>query len=205
MDLSMTVREPLYRGDSLNRKVIYLCPQKIGEIDLASAQLYLSYIRADGTPDIVLLERMSELYNAEYYQFTFPVTCKLTQYAGEVCTWITIFDGPPSAPQTAKSSECVLRIQQSKNLDDCLCDCQITALYQMQKQMTQSLDQKADGLDYDEATRKLQLKSGESAIGESVTIPSDQYRKGLLDEIAEEWSDMNSTADADSADEWESM
>ena len=63
MQLTVTVREPLYRGDNLNRKLIYLAPMQIGEIDLASAALYLSYIRADGVADIVCLERGDEQYN----------------------------------------------------------------------------------------------------------------------------------------------
>ena len=133
MQLTVTVREPLYRGDNLNRKLIYLTPMQIGEIDLASATLYLSYIRADGVADIICLERSEEQYNENYYQYTVPVTCKLSKYPGVVCTWISIYAGSAECPKISKSSECVLQIQDSKNMDDYLCDHQLTAIYQAQK------------------------------------------------------------------------
>ena len=80
MNLVVTSREPLYRGDHLSQKLTFLIPTKIGDLDMASATLYLSYIRADGTADIDLLKRGEELYNESYYQFTMPVTSKLTRY-----------------------------------------------------------------------------------------------------------------------------
>jgi|GEM_PF-4246259 hypothetical protein len=84
MDLVTTVREPLFRGDNLNRKLVYLIPLTVGDIDMLTAYVYLNYIRADGEPDVVVLERMEEKYNESYYQYTFPVTCRLTKYSGEV-------------------------------------------------------------------------------------------------------------------------
>lgn len=135
MDLVTTVREPLFRGDNLNRKIVYLVPLKVGDIDMLTAYVYLNYIRADGVADVVVLERMEEMYNESYYQYTFPVTCKLTRYPGEVCTWMQIYTGTPSNPSVQKTGECMLQIQESKNIDDYLCDHQVTAIYQLQKQM----------------------------------------------------------------------
>lgn len=135
MDLVITVREPLFRGDNLNRKIVYLIPLKVGDIDVLSASVYLNYIRADGVADVVILERMEEMYNESYYQYTFPINCKLTKYPGEVCTWIQFFAGTPSNPNIQKTGECVLQIQSSKNIDDYLCDHQLTAIYQLQKQI----------------------------------------------------------------------
>ena len=86
MNLVVTVNDAIYRGDNLNRKIIYLIPLTVGEIDILTAKVYLSYIRADGVPDIVILERMDEKYKESYYQYTLPVTCKLTKYPGEICT-----------------------------------------------------------------------------------------------------------------------
>lgn len=135
MDLVTTVREPLFRGDNLNRKIVYLVPLKVGDIDMLTAYVYLNYIRADGVADVVVLERMEAMYNESYYQYTFPVTCKLTKYPGEVCTWMQIYTGTPSNPSIQKTGECVLQIQESKNIDDYLCDHQVTAIYQLQKQI----------------------------------------------------------------------
>ena len=68
MDLVITVREPLFRGDNLNRKLVYLMPLTIGDIDMLTAYVYLNYIRADGVADVVVMERMEEMYNESYYR-----------------------------------------------------------------------------------------------------------------------------------------
>lgn len=138
MDLVTTVREPLFRGDNLNRKLVYLIPLTVGDIDMLTAYVYLNYIRADGEPDVVVLERMEEKYNESYYQYTFPVTCKLTKYPGEVCTWMQIYTGTPSNPTIQKTGECMLQIQDSKNMDDYLCDHQVSAIYALQKQVEET-------------------------------------------------------------------
>lgn len=135
MSLVITVREPIYRGDNLNQKIRYLVPLTVGDIDMQTAFVYLSYIRADGAADVVCLERMEEKYNESYYQYILPVTCKLTKCAGQVCTWMQIYAGSPSNPEISKSGECILQIEDSKNMDDYFCDHQVTAIYQMQKQM----------------------------------------------------------------------
>lgn len=138
--LVITQREPIYRGDNLTQKIRYLLPMTVGDIDMLTAFVYLNYIRADGTPDVVYLERMDEKYNESYYQYTFPVSCKLTRCPGEVCTWLTIFTGTPSNPVVSKTGECILQIEESKNMDDYFCDHQITAIYELQK----SLDEKSE-------------------------------------------------------------
>ena len=163
MNLVITVNDTIYRGDNLCRKVIYLVPTSVGEIDVASANVYLSYIRADGTPDIVILERMEEKYKDTYYQYTLPVDCKLTKYAGEVCAWLQIFSGSPSNPTIAKSGECVIFIHESKNMDDYLCDHQLTALYQLHKA-------KADNIVYDTDGNYVQLTSDGVPIGDKIDM-----------------------------------
>lgn len=114
MNLVMTVNEPIYRGDNLNQKIVYLIPLQVGEVDMLAATPYLSYIRADGVADIVRLERTGEKYKEAYYQYVFPVSCRLSKYPGEVCTWLQIFSGTPSNPTIAKSGECLLYVEDSK-------------------------------------------------------------------------------------------
>lgn len=141
MTLAITVNGPIYRGDNLAEKIIYLTPKKLNEIDIAGgARLYLSYIRADGTADIILLDRMESLYNETFCQFTVPVTCNMTRYPGEVCTWLTVFAESPdrSKPVVAKSGECILRVMASKSMNDYLDDTKLTALYQMQRMIDEN-------------------------------------------------------------------
>lgn len=105
MNLVITVREPIYQGDNLNQKIIYLIPKTIGDIDIASAKLYLNYIYADGTPDIDELNRLDNMYNDKYYQYTLPVTSKLTNHDGDICTWLDIRSGLTTDPIKSKSGE----------------------------------------------------------------------------------------------------
>lgn len=135
MDLTITVNESIRRGENISKKITYLIPVKVGGVDTLSAVPYLCYVRADGTADIIRLDSTGEMYKDQYLQYTIPVTCKMTKYPGELCTWIEVFSGTPSKPTIAKSSECLLYVEDSKNVDDCLCDHQLAAIYQMQKQI----------------------------------------------------------------------
>ena len=170
-----TVTEPIYRGDNLNQKIRFLIPHDVDDIEVATAMLYLCYVRADGVADVAVLERDEADYNETYYQYAFPVDCKLTKYPGEVCAWLNIYNGDVSQPMVAKTGEVVLRVQASKNMDDYLCDHQMSALYALQKSTNSSvetiqaaLDKKADSLVYDADEKKLWRESDGKKIGEAV-------------------------------------
>lgn len=181
MDLTITVNEPIYRGDNLNQKITYLVPKVVNEIDMLIATAYLCYIRADGTPDIIVLERSDEPYNEAYYQYTIPVTCKMTKFPGEVCTWMQIYAGTPSNPTTAKSGECTLQIQDSKNMDDYMCDYQMTALYQLTHTMNTAIEEmnetietaieaKADNIVFNDEDNTIQLTSNGVPVGDKIVV-----------------------------------
>lgn len=186
MNLVVTVNEPLYRGDNLNRKIIYLIPLTVGEIDMLTANVYLSYIRADGVADVVILERMEAKYKENYYQYTLPVTCKLTRYPGEVCTWVQIYTGSPSNPIVSKSGECMLYIQESKSMDEYLDDNKMTALYQIHHQMNTGFEHmeesiiaveaiasaKADNIVFNSEDSTIQLTANGEPIGDKVVVSS---------------------------------
>lgn len=125
-DLVMTVGEPIYMGDNLNQKIAYLIPFQVDEIDIQAATLYLRYIRADGVADSVRLDRKEETYKDIYYQYELPVSCKLSECPGDICTWIQILAGDPSNQAVATSGECVLYVRESKNVDDYICGDQQT-------------------------------------------------------------------------------
>lgn len=184
MSLVITVYEPIYRGDNLNQKITYLIPKNVGEIDMLAATVFLCYIRADGVPDIITLERNEEPYNESYYCYTIPVTCKMSRYPGEICTWLQIFSGSPSNPKTAKSGECMLQVQDSKNMDDYLCDHQMTALYQLHTELNNAVDnvnamvdevnteleKKADNIMFHAEDNTIQLSANGEPIGDRITI-----------------------------------
>lgn len=182
MNLVMTVSEPIYRGDNLNQKIIYLIPPQVGEVDILSATLYLNYIRADGVADIVRLSRSEEKYKETYYQYSLPVSCRLSKCPGEVCSWLQIYSGTPSNPTIAKSGECLLYIEDSKNMDDYICDHQLTAIYQMQKQIDGGSSDSGDTPDWEDMS---------GSTSEDSTMP--------------DWETMD-TSDTDTGDaSWDEM
>ena len=213
MALSITVNEPIRRGDNLSNKLIFLVPMQLREIDMPSAVVYLCYLRADGSPDIIRLERAEQTYNEMYYQYAVPVSCMLTRYPGQVCVWLEVFSGSASNPTSAKSSECLLYIEDAKNIGDYLCGDQITVLYQMQKEIENNkesidseLGNKVDGLIYDKESRKLSLTSKGVTISEPVVVPADEYMNDAKDAVEDTWSDMADTGDDTSgSDAWEQM
>lgn len=140
MRLVVTKRDTIYRGENMKQAITFLLPLTVGEIDVAVSTIFLSYIRPDGTPDIVMLERDDDMYNSNYYKYTIPVTCKLSRYPGSICMWLQFYDGDPGSPMIRKSGECTITVTNSKSMDDCLGDHQITALYQLKKQLDEMTD-----------------------------------------------------------------
>lgn len=184
MNLVITKNEPIYRGDHMNQKITYLIPIMVGDIDMLSATVYLSFIRADGTADIALLVREDEPYNERYYQYHLPVTSTLSRFPGEICTFLQIFSGPPRHPVIAKSGECMLRIMDSKNMDEYITDRNLRMVYEMQRYMedkvekvestlneridktNENVDAKADNIVFDEENSTIQLVSTVKTINE---------------------------------------
>lgn len=184
MNLVITINEPIYRGDNLNQKITYLVPLRVGNVDMLTATVYLNYIRSDGTPDVVMLDRQEEKYNESYFKYLLPVTCKLSKYAGEVCTWMQIYSGDVSNPTIAKSGECVLRVLESKDMDEYLGDRTVTALYQLKKQMENEFEtvensidaliaEKADNIVFNEEDSTLQLVANGVPVGDRVAVSTN--------------------------------
>ena len=188
MNLCMTKKEPIYRGDHLNRTITYLIPLTVGNIDMLRATVYLSYIRADGTADIALLVREDKPYNDRYYKYHLPITCTLSRYAGEVCTFLQIFSGSPRRPTIAKSSECFLQVVDSKNMDEYITDRNLRLIYEMQRYMEDKVEKaekalneridktdevvaaKADNIVFNEEDSTIQLVSTIPVLDEEGNI-----------------------------------
>lgn len=184
MNLVITKNEPIYRGDHMNQKITYLIPITVGDIDMLTATVYLSFIRADGTADIALLVREEEPYNERYYQYHLPVTSTLSRFPGEICTFLQIFSGPPRCPVVAKSGECMLRVMDSKNMDEYITDRNLRMVYEMQRYMEdkvekvestlneridktdKNVDAKADNIVFDEENSTIQLVSTVKTVDE---------------------------------------
>lgn len=135
MQLIVTQEGTIYRGDNMGQAITFLVPLRVSEIDIGTATIFLNYIRPDGSPEVVILERDSDMYDPYHYQFILPVTCKMSRYPGVICMWLQIMDGETENPAIKKSGECTIRIRESKSMDEYLCDHQLLALYQLKKKV----------------------------------------------------------------------
>lgn len=196
MDLVVTSYEPIYRGDHLNQKITFLIPVRVGDINIEAAAVYLSYVRADGTADIALLVRDKEKYNEQYFQYYLPVISTLSRYPGEVCMFLQIFSGPPRHPTIAKSGECILRVIDSKNMDEYITDRNLRLIYEMQRYMEDKLEEaettltdrinntddilarKADNLIFNPEDSTIQLVSTVTVKNEDGTMEIQQIPLG---------------------------
>lgn len=199
MNLVITKNEPIYRGDHMNRKITYLIPITVGDVDMLTATVYLSFVRADGTADIALLVREEEPYNERYYQYHLPVTTTLSRFPGEICTFLQIFSGPPRHPIIAKSGECMLRVMDSKNMDEYITDRNLRMVYEMQRYMEDKVEKveatlneridktdeavaaKADNIVFDPEDSTIQLVSTVEVKDEEGN-PTGEYEKIPLGE-----------------------
>lgn len=177
MSLLVTQSTPIYRGDNMSSAITFLLPLLVDKIDLATATVFLSYIRADGEPDMVILSRLDEKYNPSYYQYVLPVTCKLSKYPGQINMWLQICDDNNTCrPSIKKSGECFIRIHESKSMDNLVGDRQLTAVYQLLK--------KCDKLSEDASTDCTWGDISTENEGEWGEITDPDY------DLGDEWEDM---------------
>ena len=156
MRLVVTKKDNIYRGDNMNKSIVFLLPRMIEDTNTADMTIFLSYIRPNGSPDIVMLERDHIMYNSEYYKYALPVTCKLSRYPGNIVMWLQFMAGDAQSPTISKSGECMVTVLQSKSLDNCFSDHQLMAIYQLK----QKLDEVSDDSDWTNMTDES--KDGES-------------------------------------------
>lgn len=178
-NLVTTVWEPIYRGDHMNQKIIYLVPPLVDEIDMSTAAIYLNTVRADdGEPNIIILRKLEELYKG-YYQYTFPVTCKLSKEPGEIVTWMHIASGTTADSKIAKSGENILCILESRDMDSCIDDYAgddlnvdevLTAIHQLNENVEALVSAKADNIIYDPENSTIQLVANGEPVGDMVYV-----------------------------------
>ena len=179
-NLVTTTWEPIYRGDHLNQKIRYLIPTYVDDIDMSTAAVYLNTLRVeDGEPNIIILEKTEEPYNEYYYQYAFPVTCRLSKEAGEIITWMHISSGTGSDTMVAKSGENVLCIFESRDMDDIIdnydgedmgVDEVLTAIHQLNENIESIIAVQADNIYYDPENSTIQLIAKGEPIGDTIYV-----------------------------------
>ena len=140
LTLTITEYEQIFQGENLSKSITFLVPKIVGELDIKSMIAYLVYIRADGHPDIVCLEREEEDYNDDYYQYIVPIQETVTRYPGEIVFWLEFFAGLASNPTVLRTGTSGLHIIEHPTVTDSLTDSQVTAIYQLSARILDTED-----------------------------------------------------------------
>lgn len=142
--LVVTSADRIYQGDNMAKKITFVVDRNVLGYDPAASFLYLVYIRADGHPDIVYLERSEEMYNDECYQYTLAAPEAVTRYPGDITMWVVMmFDQQDYVsneegvvPPAKLSTDPVhIKIWEKPISNSTMIDSQLTAIYQMSKKV----------------------------------------------------------------------
>lgn len=190
-NLIATKRDAIYRGEDLSEKITFVLPLSIGDIDIGTATVRLNYTRSDEWSNIVSLTKDDEMYSDAYYKFITPVDAHMSAKAGNLTVWLEISDGEDN-PMIAKSSECILKILDTTDIDGHTPEDQEDkeSIMASIAEIKDALKLKADRISYDAANREISIYSGDDKIGQSVVVPDDSYMDDVKDATEDVWHDI---------------
>lgn len=207
-ELITTVRGTIYQHERNADTLVFLLPQKYEETDMADCTVYMRYVLPSGSGYSETIEMDPIPYNDEYYRYRLKAASRFTKEFGLITLWLTALKHDSEV--LLETGDAVVPVFERKNIDEFLSDDDKSKIDLLDEKIAQLQRDKADGLSYDKETRKLQLTADGIAIGEDVTVPSDDYSSGF----GEEWEDMEETGglnnrteqvEASSCRHWESM
>lgn len=207
-ELITTVRGTIYQHERNADTLVFLLPQKYEETDMADCTVYMRYVLPSGSGYSETIEMDPIPYNDEYYRYRLKAASRFTKEFGLITLWLTALKHDSEV--LLETGDAVVPVLERKNIDEFLSDDDKSKIDLLDEKIAQLQRDKADGLSYDKETRKLQLTADGIAIGEDVTVPSDDYSSGS----GEEWEDMEEAGGLSNATEqgedssyrhWESM
>lgn len=207
-ELITTVRGTIYQYERNADTLVFLLPQKYEETDMADCTVYMRYVLPSGSGYSETIEMDPIPYNDEYYRYRLKAASRFTKEFGLITLWLTALKHDSEV--LLETGDAVVPVLERKNIDEFLSDDDKSKIDLLDEKIAQLQRDKADGLSYDKETRKLQLTADGIAIGEDVTVPSDDYSS----DFGEEWEDMEETGglnnraeqvEAASYRHWESM
>lgn len=207
-ELITTVRGTIYQYERNADTLVFLLPQKYEETDMADCTVYMRYVLPSGSGYSETIEMDPVPYNDEYYRYRLKAASRFTKEFGLITLWLTALKHDSEV--LLETGDAVVPVLERKNIDEFLSDGDKGKIDLMDEKIAQLQRDKADGLTYDKGTRKLHLTADGVAIGNDVTVPSDDYSSCS----GEEWEDMEDAGGLSNATEqgedssyrhWESM
>lgn len=198
-NLSTTIRATIFQYETNADTLVILVPKIYEETNIADCTVLLRYITPNGIGHSEELELDPEPHNKQYFRYHLKVTSDLTKMVGVTELWLSIIDMHDNVVLRSNSVE--IEVTPAKQITDYLCGKDLNQLDRMAAKVAAIEKKQADGLMYDTDTRRLQLKAGQTPIGNEVTVPSSSYTEEIVQRVADEWLDM--TEDDDTDDEFE--
>ena len=186
-ELITTVRTHVYQGEKNADTLVFLVPSQYGEVDATECSITLRYVLplADGYADIPLLVAA---YNDDYLACTTALTAPLTSVCGTVTMWLLVRDAGNQVVLESGNIAMQVDCRHSDDPDEPAPD--RDKLDKLAEQVENLQNEKADSITYDSENRKLQLTANGYNIGQTVTVPADDYAGGSSD--GADWGKMDS-------------
>lgn len=177
----------IMQREKLFNKIWFLAPQYYNGFDMSQCTVTIRYLlpisKEFKTETLVLSD---ERYKDDYLKYVLPVDTNLSKEFGDIelnltFTMLDVDDNGNIVQRVRKTDNHRLHITQLPDWDSVIPDSSLEALdqrilkldAQMRaiEEMNQIVaDSKADNIKYDENTNELQLLSGNTVIGDKVTI-----------------------------------
>lgn len=183
--MKTTKKERIMQRSKLVSNLCFLVKPTYNDYDMSLFTVSLEYVLpASKLYRNELLSLSSDLYNG-YLKYTLPIDTMLTCEPGEIELQITflyvdINEQGESVQRVRKVDGTSIMIMPIKAWSDIIPDSALTALDQRiiktdaqikaLSELTENIGSPVDGLDYDDVSNEIQLKSGEKLVGNRVEL-----------------------------------
>ena len=190
--LLATNRETIMQRSKMVDKLVFIVDQSYNEIsDLANSTVLLEYLRPVSKKyETEILTLSDERYKDQYIQYFLPFNTNFTAEAGDLEIQLTfvqteIDTNGNSIQRVRKTKTTNIHITPISAWSDIIPDSALSALDQrlikmdaqiraMDEMNQIAIDEKADGIIYNNETNELQLTSNGEVIGDKVVIKTGQ-------------------------------
>lgn len=116
--LVCTTKATIYQNECGVDVVSFLLPIKYDELDIGDCIVAIEYVDPTSATQVEILEKDAELYNEQYYRYTFPITSKFTRVAGRINFVIEIVkSGDDDTNQVLRVGSAAVTVEK---WDDCM-------------------------------------------------------------------------------------
>ncbi len=186
-ELITTVRTHVYQGEKNADTLVFLVPNQYDDVDVTECTVTLRYVLplADEYADIPLLVTA---YNDDYLACTTSLAAPLTSVCGTVTMWLLVRDADNQLVMESGNIALQVDCRHADDPDEPAPDKdKLDKLVELVENLQNA---KADSIAYDSENRQLQLTANGHGVGQTVTVPADDYAGGGGD--GADWGKMDS-------------